>query len=608
MKKYFLLILIIAFFGIITVQNLFAFSFEIYSVGEYSYPTLLSADATLDEASGTVTITAEIKDISGVCSAKASINSVVSDLPMQNIDPNNSDETVANTWVTIYTKTSGWTQGTYLVDISATDCLSNNSMAQGNQYINITSFNVTSGDKAITAFNFNGLSPAVMGVINETNHTIALTVPFGTSVAALVPTIAITGVSVNPPSGTAHDFTIIPQTYRVTAADNSTQDYAVTVTVDAPPPLIVSAAASPNPATTGQTITFSAAVSGGTGTYSYVWAGDCSGVSQTCQTSFMSAGDYTAVVAETSGGQTVPASATVTVNSSQINTTTVFNMNPTTIVQGGTVSLSAMLTNSSTGIGISGKTINFIDGTGQNATIVATGTTNSNGSVSVNYIAATVGARAMRAEFPGDGSYYASLSANRTLTVTVPVRFNTTTTFNMSPTTIVQGGTVSLSALLTNSSTGIGISGKTINFIDGTGQNATIVATGTTSSNGSVSVNYIAATVGARAMRAEFPGDGSYYASLSANQTLTVTAPVRFNTTTTFNMSPTTIVQGGTVSLSAMLTTSLGIGISGKTINFIDGTGQNSTIVATGTTNSNGSVSVNYIAATVGARIMRAEF
>ena len=437
MKKYFLLILIIAFFGIITVQNLFAFSFEIYSVGEYSYPTLLSADATLDEASGTVIITAEITDISGVCSAKASINSVVSDLPMQNIDPNNPDETMANTWVTIYTKTSGWPPGTYLVDISATDCLSNNSMAQGNQYINITSFNVTSGDKAITAFNFNGLSPAVMGVINETNHTIALTVPFGTSVAALVPTIAITGVSVNPPSGTAHDFTIIPQTYRVTAADNSTQDYAVTVTVDAPPPLIVSAAASPNPATTGQTITFSAAVSGGTGTYSYVWAGDCSGVSQTCQTSFMSAGDYTAVVAVTSGGQTVPASATVTVNSSQINTTTVFNMNPTTIVQGGTVSLSAMLT-TSLGIGISGKTINFIDGTGQNSTIVATGTTNSNGSVSVNYIAATVGARIMRAEFPGDGSYYSSLSANQTLTVTAIVSLQPPTNFAATATSSTQ--------------------------------------------------------------------------------------------------------------------------------------------------------------------------
>src|SRR3990167_4289162 len=526
---------------------------------------------------------------------------------MQNIDPNNPDETMANTWVTIYTKTSGWPPGTYLVDISATDCLSNNSMAQGNQYINITSFNVTSGDKAITAFNFNGLSPAVMGVINETNHTIALTVPFGTSVAALVPTIAITGVSVNPPSGTAHDFTIIPQTYKVTAADNSTQDYAVTVTVDAPPPLIVSAAASPNPATTGQTITFSAAVSGGTGTYSYVWAGDCSGVSQTCQTSFMSAGDYTAVVAVTSGGQTVPASATVTVNSSQINTTTVFNMNPTTIVQGGTVSLSAMLT-TSLGIGISGKTINFIDGTGQNSTIVATGTTNSTGSVSVNYIAATVGARIMRAEFPGDGSYYSSLSANQTLTVTAPVRFNTTTTFNMNPTTIVQGGTVSLSAMVTTS-LGIGISGKTINFIDGTGQNSTIVATGTTNSNGSVSVNYIAATVGARIMRAEFPGDGSYYSSLSANQTLTVTAPVRFNTTTTFNMNPTTIVQGGTVSLSALLTnSSTGVGISSKTINFIDGVGQTATIVATGTTTSNGSVSVNYIAATVGARVMRAEF
>ncbi|MFZ2413641.1 MAG: hypothetical protein WAW16_05415, partial [Candidatus Cryosericum sp.] len=67
-------------------------------------------------------------------------------------------------------------------------------------------------DKAITAFNFNALTPAVIGVVNETLHTIALTVPFGTVVTALVPTITITGALVSPASGVAHDFTS-PVTY-----------------------------------------------------------------------------------------------------------------------------------------------------------------------------------------------------------------------------------------------------------------------------------------------------------------------------------------------------------------------------------------------------------
>ena len=86
--------------------------------------------------------------------------------------------------------------------------------------------------KAITAFSFQGLAPPVIGVINEAAHAIALTVPHGTNVSALVPTITITGASVSPASGAARDFTD-PVIYTVTAADTSTQDYVVTVTVAA---------------------------------------------------------------------------------------------------------------------------------------------------------------------------------------------------------------------------------------------------------------------------------------------------------------------------------------------------------------------------------------
>lgn len=83
--------------------------------------------------------------------------------------------------------------------------------------------------KAITAFSF--VAPAVTGVIDETTHTIAVTVPFGTNVTALAPTIATsTGATVSPASGVAQDFTN-PVIYTVTAANGSTQTYVVTVTV-----------------------------------------------------------------------------------------------------------------------------------------------------------------------------------------------------------------------------------------------------------------------------------------------------------------------------------------------------------------------------------------
>jgi hypothetical protein len=95
--------------------------------------------------------------------------------------------------------------------------------------------------KAISAFSFEGLTPHVDGLINEVAHTIALTVPSGTGLSALVATFATTGASVAvgaipQVSGlTANDFTS-PVTYTVTAADASTQAYFVTVTVAGKPP------------------------------------------------------------------------------------------------------------------------------------------------------------------------------------------------------------------------------------------------------------------------------------------------------------------------------------------------------------------------------------
>ncbi len=95
---------------------------------------------------------------------------------------------------------------------------------------------VPSSDKDITSFSF---PVGTAGVITGTD--IAVTVPFGTIVTALTPTIAITGTSVSPSSGTANDFTSLAVLYRVTAADTSTQDYTVTVTVAPAGPVFIDA-------------------------------------------------------------------------------------------------------------------------------------------------------------------------------------------------------------------------------------------------------------------------------------------------------------------------------------------------------------------------------
>ncbi|MDP4094008.1 MAG: DUF5018 domain-containing protein [Bacillota bacterium] len=82
-------------------------------------------------------------------------------------------------------------------------------------------------EKAITGFKINGVN----GTIDGTNHTVAVTVPYGTDITNLSPTITVSAkATISPTSGTAKDFTN-PVTYTVTAEDGSKQDYTVTVTV-----------------------------------------------------------------------------------------------------------------------------------------------------------------------------------------------------------------------------------------------------------------------------------------------------------------------------------------------------------------------------------------
>jgi uncharacterized repeat protein (TIGR02543 family) len=86
----------------------------------------------------------------------------------------------------------------------------------------------SSSEKAITAFSF--ASPAAIGAIDESAGTIAVTVPFGTNLTDLVPSISFSGTTISPESDTAQDFTGMV-TFTVTAADGGTKAYAVTVTI-----------------------------------------------------------------------------------------------------------------------------------------------------------------------------------------------------------------------------------------------------------------------------------------------------------------------------------------------------------------------------------------
>ena len=140
------------------------------------------------------------------------------------------------------------------------------STATANDFTSPVSYTVTAADsstatyivivtiapstaKAITAFSFAGYSGA-SGSINEAAKTIAVTVPNGTDVSALIATFTTTGINVRvgaaiqTSASSANDFTG-PVSYTVTAADASTATYIVTVSMGAgPPPVILGLAGS----------------------------------------------------------------------------------------------------------------------------------------------------------------------------------------------------------------------------------------------------------------------------------------------------------------------------------------------------------------------------
>ena len=89
------------------------------------------------------------------------------------------------------------------------------------------------GTKVITGFQFpfgGTAGPAPAGVLDPTARTITFRAPGGTDPRALVPRVDFTGASLDPPSGTARNFTG-PVEYKVTAEDGTSQVYTVAVTV-----------------------------------------------------------------------------------------------------------------------------------------------------------------------------------------------------------------------------------------------------------------------------------------------------------------------------------------------------------------------------------------
>jgi hypothetical protein len=86
-----------------------------------------------------------------------------------------------------------------------------------------------------------------------------------------------------------------------------------------PEPLSATCSASPSSTAVEQKVNFMANASGGTGGYTYSWSGACQGNSATCEKSFPTSGNKTAVLAVTSGVETATAECSVAIGLPGLN-------------------------------------------------------------------------------------------------------------------------------------------------------------------------------------------------------------------------------------------------------------------------------------------------
>ncbi len=269
--------------------------------------------------------------------------------------------------------------------------------------------------KDITAYSILGNT----GVIVGTN--IGVTVPFGTNVTNLVATFTSTGASVTLSSSTqttgvtSNDFTN-PVTYTVTAANGTTKNYSVTVTVALNPSKDISALSilgntgSIVGTNIGVTVPFGTDVTTLVATYSTTGASVT--VNTTIQVSGASINDFTSpvtYVVHAADGTTKSYTVTVTVASNTAKDITAYSiLGNTGVIVGTNIGVTVPY-----GTSVTSLTATFVT-TGASVTVAST--TQVSGSTSNNFTS------------PVTYVVHAADSSTKSYTVTVKVFGSTTAT------------------------------------------------------------------------------------------------------------------------------------------------------------------------------------
>ncbi len=248
----------------------------------------------------------------------------------------------------------------------------------------------------------------------------------------------------------------------------------------------------------------------------------------------------------TTAGHHLIALAAATLLSSPLTTSTVLNADPSSVVVGGIVRLTATVSASSGTAPVGTVTFTYGNSSSEAIYVVATGNQTSTATYTLNPV--MIGSLPITATFTGINGYSNSASATLTETVT-PTLVPTTTSLASSAQTANRGTAVTFTATVSDSFGSV--PAGSVTFLDGTAVLGTIPVTGSGASAATATFATSTLDSGSHTITATFVGAPGYGNSTSAALTQTIVAPMLQATLSASSLS---VQRGGTASTSVTLT------------------------------------------------------
>jgi hypothetical protein len=326
-----------------------------------------------------------------------------------------------------------------------------------------------------------------------------------------------------------------------------------------------------NPSVVGQSVTFTATVSGnyagsgtpgGTVTFldgnTTLGTGSLSGGVATLSIPTLIVGSHaiTALYAgDTNHTGSTSNAISQTVSQDDTSTSLASSLNPSVVGQSAT--FTATVSANTLGSGTPGGTVTFLDG----STTLGTGTL-SGGTATFTTASLAAGGHSITAAYSGDTNHVGSTSSAVNQTVN---QDGTTTALVSSVNPSVVGQSVTFTATVGANTLGSGTPGGTVTFMDG----STTLGSGTLDGSGVTSFTTSTLAVGSHSITAIYAGDTNHTGSASGAISQTVNQDGT-STSLTSSLNPSVIGQSVTFTATVAANT-LTSGTPGGTVTFLDG-------------------------------------